>query len=231
MRNIFVPMVLVLFCFGVGVVFPQSNQKIELLDSVTVESFDADTTGWTVDASRYVDNQLLDSRVVEGWPSQLFGFKPTQDTLQVFGVRAGFERRGHNYVRITPPDGVLELDGLVKEIELWVWNARRQYYLTAHVQDALGVYHTLDMGNISHLGWKRVAVKVPSSVKQVEKIHPSSDRLGLIGFTVWTDPSERVDDFQLYFDEVRILTDLFQPLLDGEDFADPAIVQRIWGDA
>jgi len=226
MKRIFV--VLLFFSLGVGALFSQGFERIEIIDSITIESFDADATAWTVRGSRYVDDRLLEARLVEAWPNQLYGYAP-EETLRAFGIRAGFERRGHNFIEIVPPNGVYPLRGIVREIELWVWNSGRDYYVNGELQDFRGVYHTIEFGDINHFGWRKLSARVPNSILQVEKPHEDINRLRLIKFVLWTDPAERVDDFQVYLDEVRVISDIFQRRVDGEQLADPAVVDSIWG--
>lgn len=227
MKKVYI--VILIFCLGAAMVFSQ-NSDVEILDSVTIESFDNESTGWTVSASRYVDNQILSSRIVEAWPNQLFGYAP-DSVRRALGVRASFQQRGNNYIEIIPPGEALELRGLVKEIELWVWNAQRNYSVTAQLQDYLGIYYTLEFGDINHGGWRKLSARIPNYILQLDpKLHQDNNRLRLIKFIVWTDPSERVDDFQLYFDEIRVLSDVFQPRIDGENLLDAEFIRRTWGD-
>jgi hypothetical protein len=39
---------------------------------------------------------------------------------------------------------------------------------------------------------------------------------------------ERVDNFYIYFNQFKILTDTFETYFDGNDLADPARVQELW---
>lgn len=229
--------ILVLFlCLSATMVFSQSDRPVEIIDTLIVESFDAETTDWTVKSSESAidrvlnETVLLESRVVDAWPNQLFGYEPIE-TRRAFGIRAGFRRRGNNYIEIVPPGGSLGLQGFVKEIELWVWNARRNYSVTIQLQDFGGTYHTIEMGDINHLGWARLSARIPNYVLQTSRLHEKVDGLRLFKIIVWTDPLERVDDFQIYFDELRVLSDIYQPRIDGEELIDPDFIQQVWGDA
>jgi len=44
-------------------------------------------------------------------------------------------------------------------------------------------------------------------------------------------PTERVDNFFIYFNQLKVLTDTFETLFDGNDLADPVRVQELWGQA
>jgi hypothetical protein len=46
---------------------------------------------------------------------------------------------------------------------------------------------------------------------------------------LWTRPSENVDGFHFYLDEIKVLTDLFETSFDGMGLADPDFVRETWG--
>jgi len=48
---------------------------------------------------------------------------------------------------------------------------------------------------------------------------------------MWTKPSENVAGFNIYLDQLKILTDTFVTRFDGDDLADPMKVQEIWSNA
>jgi len=37
-----------------------------------------------------------------------------------------------------------------------------------------------------------------------------------------------VDNFQIYFDQIKVLTDTFESLFDGDELADTERVQELW---
>jgi hypothetical protein len=45
---------------------------------------------------------------------------------------------------------------------------------------------------------------------------------------IWTQPTEKVGDFYVYIRQLKVLTDTFDSLFDGNDLADPAYVQELW---
>ena len=42
---------------------------------------------------------------------------------------------------------------------------------------------------------------------------------------------ERVDNFYVYFKQMKVLTDTFESLYDGDELGDPERVQQLWADA
>lgn len=234
--------ILLFFCISATMVFSQDNRPIEFIGTETIQSFDDEITDWTVKSSKSASDQLLgiptvfESRSVEAWPRELFGSEgsttPEGETRRVLGVNVRFQQRGYNYIEVIAPNESLDLPGFVQEIHLWVWNARRNHSVTVHLQDYRGIYHTLEMGTVGYLGWERLSVRIPGYVSQLsesQRIHDDVDNLRLVKFVVWTDPLERVDDFQLYFDELRVLSNTSEPLIDGSELAAPDFIEREWG--
>ncbi|MDR0453091.1 MAG: flagellar filament outer layer protein FlaA [Treponema sp.] len=49
-----------------------------------------------------------------------------------------------------------------------------------------------------------------------------------VKFRIWTGPMEQVNNFYIYFDQLKVLTDTFETRYDGEELADPKKVQELW---
>jgi hypothetical protein len=45
---------------------------------------------------------------------------------------------------------------------------------------------------------------------------------------LWTKPTERVNGFFVYFDELKVETDMYRPPFDGEELRDPEFVRQVW---
>ncbi len=221
-----IPLVMLFFVL-IGAVHAQ-NVSVEAIDSIAIDTFDGVTTEWTIRGSRDVDERFLDSRVVDAWPRTLHGVNPTEER-RALGIRGGFTRRGYNFIEVVPPGGSVLLPGVVREIELWVWSARRNYYMTAELQDHRGVYHTISIGNINHLGWKKVSARVPVSVSQLRQQFGPGEQLELLKLLIWTRPEANVDQFQIYLDDLRVVTDTYRDFTDGDELANPETIEQIWG--
>ena len=221
-------LLLVLSIVTVEFVISQETSSFEAITSIAVDTFDDGTTGWTLRASKEIDESFLDSRIVNAWPRALYGESPSEER-NALGIRGGFRRQGYNFIEIIPPGGVAILPGIVKDIELWVWNSNRDYYITAQIQDSFGLFHTIELGSINHIGWKKLSARIPSVVIQKRQQLQDSDRIRLLKLIVWTKPSSNVNEFQVYLDELRIITDTYQGYIDGGDLSDPDRIEQIWG--
>ena len=205
-------------------------------------SYDFD---WTLDASRFATSTNNDTypkqAYVEAWPTQVYGINRNSELdLRSFGIWGKFDRRGYNWVDIYPvrPDssGVGEnpepfeipIPGRIRSLDLWVWGSNLNYTLEAYFRDYNGVIHAVDLGSIAHRGWKNLSAQIPTSIRQEKRILPNLANLSFVKFRIWTGPMERVDNFYVYFNQFKILTDTFEMYYDGDELTDPAVIQELW---
>ena len=182
--------------------------------------------------------------MVRGFSENLYRKEPEGKTLRVLGIHGKFNRMGYNFVEIYPakigkdkdgkeknvPTEIL-FPGRVKNLDLWVWGSNYDYYLEVHVMDYRGINHVLPLGSIKYKGWKNLSVNIPNYIPQSVIYAPALKGLKLVKFVLWTKPTEKVDDFYVYFDEIKVFSDIFENLWDGEGLGDPKRIQEIWSEA
>ena len=122
----------------------------------------------------------------------------------------------------------IPIPGTVDTIGVWVWGSRRDYYLDVQLRDFRGVVHTLRMGDVSFRGWQNLQIQVPTSVPQESNYVLQEEGLEIVKLVLWTRPQERVDEFYIYFDEIKVVTDMFRRRFDGEELADPERIEELW---
>jgi len=200
---------------------------------------------WALDASKFATSSNNDSypkqTYVEAWPTQVYGVnRNNEQDLKSFGIWGKFDRRGYNWVDIYPvqPDsgGVGEypepfeipIPGRIRSLDMWVWGSNLNYTLEAYFRDYNGVIYAIDMGSLAFRGWKNLSVQVPTRIPQEKRILPHLASLSFVKFRIWTSPLERVDNFYVYFNQFKILTDTFEMYFDGDELADPAIIRDLW---
>jgi hypothetical protein len=193
---------------------------------------------WALDASKFAsqaDNGESFPRLtyVASWPLALFGANRENMDLKSLGIWGRFDRRGYNWVDVYPvsDDGEpfeIPVPGRASYFDMWVWGANLNYYIEIYVRDYQGVVHTINLGSIAFTGWKNMQVRVPSNIPQSKRIQPRLESLTFVKFRIWTTPLERVDNFYIYFDQFKVLTDTFESLFDGDELADPDRVQELW---
>jgi len=222
-----------------------------------LESFNGDDDApyiWKTQASRFIsvvrdkngdpvqDENGNDSRYpivtyVETYP--LAGFRNprnSEETLRSLGVHGQFDRKGYNWVDLYPVKAddengkaaEIPIPGRVNNIDCWVWGANLKYYIEIYIRDYRGVVYPLRLGEISYPGWRNLRITIPTSIPQERRVLPSYAGLTFVKFRIWTMPVERVDNFYVYFKQLRVLTDMFETLYDGSDLSDPEYVDSLW---
>ncbi len=191
--------------------------------------------------------------VAPGYPVAAFGRSRDKADRNTLGVRGKFDRRGYNFVEIIPaaeaPADVdpariiyedvaggkkwvhrpIELPGTVHYLDMWVWGSNLKYYLDVHFEDYQGIDYVVKMGDLNYFGWKNLRIGVPAYVSQSVNTVPRFRSLRLTKFTLWTRPEERVDEFYIYFDHLKVLTDLFESRYDGDEMEEPETLKQVWG--
>ncbi len=220
----------------------QADENTVNLESKILESFDGDSGYvWKATASKFTtvtDKETFPKiSTVPVWPVGVFGSKPQQDTpLNSLGVWGRFDRKGYNWIDVYPTakdddsgtPAEIPVPGRAKMIDLWVWGSNFNYYLEVYLRDYKGVVHLINMGDLTFQGWQNMQISLPSTIPQSRRTLPRRQGITFVKFRIWTRPSERVDDFQIYFDQLKVLTDMFESRFDGDTLADPEQVQELW---
>ena len=204
---------------------------------------------WKVDASKFAshikDESYPKLTYVPSWPMALFGSNRENREINSLGVWGKFDRRGYNWIDLYPVktgggDGdnknkdeepehfEIPIPGRINYLDMWVWGSNLNYYIEAYFRDHQGVVYSLYMGNLAYQGWKNLRVRIPTNIPQTKRVLPRLAGLTFVKFRLWTTPVERVDNFYVYFKQMKVLTDTFESLYDGDDLADPDRVQELW---
>ncbi|MCL2043811.1 MAG: flagellar filament outer layer protein FlaA [Treponema sp.] len=231
-----------------------ANERTANFTSIILESFNGDVThewhdgrhprsfdfSWGVDASRFatttddVSYPVISS--INTWPQALYGINREGRVINSLGIHGRFDRRGHNWIDIYPVQGEgaeaqpfeIPLPGRVQRMDMWIWGSNLDYTLEAYVRDYHGVVHIIPLGSLAYAGWRNLQARIPDSIQQTKRILPSYAPLHFVKFRVWTTPREYVNNFYIYFNQFRILTDTFEQLIDGSELADPDIIPQLW---
>lgn len=226
----------------IAVLSAYADDKTVNLESRVLESFDGDSAYvWKAAASKFAttnDSETFPKlSLVPSWPVALHGSNREGKDLKSLGIWGRFDRKGYNWIDLYPvskdggedaPAAEIPIPGRASMLDVWVWGANFNYYMEMYIRDYKGVVHILNMGDLSFQGWKNLRVNIPSNVPQSKRTLPLREGLALVKIRVWTRPTERVDDFQIYFDQIKVLTDTFESLFDGDELSDPERVQELW---
>lgn len=213
------------------------------LESRIIETFDdKEGSPWGVRGSKFISDDYPQFEWVETYPNALFRLPPEDMVLKSLGIKGQFDRKGYNYIEIFPVEELVDPDdpdaevlpreipipGRVKSIDLWVWGSNYDYYLEITLRDHTGRVHLLNMGSLHFLGWKNLTVQIPSAIPQSVSYAPFLKQLNLVKLTLWTRPNEKVDGFYVYFDQIKVFTDLFESPYDGDILNNPAVIEELW---
>lgn len=219
--------------------FLAAEEGTHNLVSVVLESFDDATAPqqWIVRGSKFITPDYPQTMFVKSWPDAAFGENKENKPLYSLGIHTKFDRKAYNYVEIIPAkkgsDGKLApapiaIPGKAKSIDLWVWGSNFDYYMEVHIRDYQGVDHTLYLGNLTFEGWKNLSVDIPGSIPQTRRTIPKFQGLEITEFVIWTRPTEKVDDYYVFLDQVKVLTDMFESRFDGDDLGDMDTLNQLW---
>ncbi|MFA6508225.1 MAG: flagellar filament outer layer protein FlaA, partial [Treponemataceae bacterium] len=207
-----------------------------------LESFDGDSAyQWKATASKFATKSDKETypklTYVPSWPQALHGANREGKPLKSLGVWAKFDRKGYNWIDLYPvaKDGddkavalEIPIPGRARMLDVWVWGSNFNYYMEAYIRDFKGVVHLLELGDLNYVGWKNLRTNIPEGIPQARRTTPSRQGLTFVKFRIWTRPMEKVDDFQIYIDQLKLLTDTFETLFDGDELADPKRAQELW---
>ncbi|MBQ5781034.1 MAG: flagellar filament protein FlaA, partial [Spirochaetaceae bacterium] len=100
-------------------------------------------------------------------------------------------------------------------LDVWVWGSGYRYSIAMLIRDANGSVHEMPLGRLSHIGWKNMLVKIPTTMVQRSYLRTGGKNLKFVGFRVKTDANAPVDGAVVYFDNLKYLTDILVNTFDG----------------
>ena len=237
---LFLSLILVFLVLSVAA-FGQQRQATTNVQSIVIEDFDnPEESRWLVRGSKFIAEGMPRVGWLRAWPDALYRVEPEDRELRSLGVEAAFDRLGYNYLEFVPvaeddegnvvPRGV-PIPGRIRNMDMWVWGSNYDYYIELQLRDYRGIVHTLTLGDIDYRGWRNLRVAIPSWIPQGVRYVPQYRGLELVKIVLWTRPTEKVDGFFVYFDEIKVTTDVFQEPFDGEILANPEQVNELWSNA
>lgn len=247
----------VLACIAVLSAYGQ--EKTVDLTSIVMERFDGNTThewndgryprtfefSWALSASKFATKTTDNGKEVnfpvmayiDTWPIALYGYNREGKEIKSMGVHGRFDRRGYNWIDMYPvgSDGTtpfeVPIPGRVRYIDLWVWGSNLNFYMEVYLRDFQGVIYSVPFGSMEHAGWKNLRAQVPTYIRQAKKVLPNLAQLKFVKLRIWTQPSAPVDNFYIYFNQLKVLTDVFEYPFDGDELSDPDYVPQLWANS
>lgn len=212
-----------LFALSIPAFSQPSSKSVE---TFVIDNYDTEQEWkWVVNASRFIAEGYPKFGYFDGIPNSLKPFRREGDPdPKVFGIQAAFNRKGDNWIEIIPTkDGKnfeIPFIGNVDHLDFWVWGANYLYYLDVMVRDANGRVHVLPAGNLAFNGWKNFVVSIPGWIPQHSKLRSGPKNMTLVGFRIRSDAAEYVDDFTVYFDQLKYMSNSLSYVFDGYELKD-----------
>lgn len=210
-----------LLAFCIPAVAQPSSKAVETRVIDTFDETGENEWTWGIQTSRYIDseNGFPKMSYFEAQPNSLKVFNKEGDVPKVLGVQTSYIRKGENWFEVYPEkDGKpyeIPFVGTVTQIDFWVWGANYLYFIDLLIRDADGRVYTLPAGNLAFNGWKNVIVSVPSYIRQQSRLRSGPKALTFVGFKIRTDPNEFVDNFNIFFDQLKYTTNALSTIFDG----------------
>jgi len=195
-----------------------------------VETFDSPESSeitWNGFGSKFITEGYPILKYFDGMANALRIMQSDSDKEYKFlGMQFKFNRQGDNWVDVYPTRGSGEgdnaaapyeipLKGIVQRLDLWVWGAGYAYDLEILVRDCNGRIHTLPVATLNYHGWRNLAVTVPTNIQQKSRYLSQRKYMSFVAFRIRTHPTENVDDFYIFFDEFKALTNTRAASYDG----------------
>jgi hypothetical protein len=230
---------------GCGLLF--ADEATVSLESKLVQDFSKpEAQNWFVQGSKFSTGDFPHIGYIKGGPTAILGGDAAAaQNARSLGVAMLFDRKEYNWIDIIPgaKDKPIELPlpGRVKMIDIWVWSGNFNYYMEAFVRDYRGVVYTIPMGDLSFVGWKNLRINIPDNVPQSKKYLPRHQPLSFVKFRIWTRPTEVVvvpgseggtdvdKAVKFYFNNMKVLTDTFESLFDGDSLTNPDVYKDALG--
>ena len=180
---------------------------------------------WAVGSSRFIADGYPKTGYFEGIPNSLKQLHKGEDKeFKVFGVKTAFKRKGDNWFEVYPTadDKPFEIPfvGIASQMDFWIWGSGYNYYLEVMVRDALGTVKVLPAGSLAFHGWKNIIVNIPGWIQQSSHLRSGPENMTFVGFRIRSDAEEYVDNFVIYFDQIKYTSNSLSLIYDGYELND-----------
>ena len=165
---------------------------------------------------RRFEGSPLDKEPLEGEVAA--GIQEPDDN--VLGAKVSFYRRSLSTFSIRPVRP-LPIEGITKTISVWVAGRNTNHVLQLEISDHFGNVAFINMGKLNFVGWKKITVSVPPTIKQRDYHYNNKMGITVQGFNILCDLDETYGTYYLYLDDMRAVTDLFaEDSRDVDDILD-----------
>ena len=180
---------------------------------------------WAVNASRFVAEGYPKTGYYEGIPNSLKTLRrDTDGASMVYGVKIAYNRKGDNWFEVYPVQNGKPFEipfvGTVTQLDFWIWGANYDYYLEVLVRDAAGRVHVLPAGSLAFDGWRNIVVNIPGWIQQHSHLRSGPENMSFVGYRIRSDAEEYVDNYMIFFDQIKYTTNSLSFIFDGYELKD-----------
>jgi hypothetical protein len=219
-----------LFLFCIPLFGQSTSRGMETFSIDTFDPSDDQKLTWSVNASQYIAPGFPKINYFDGVPNSLRlsramgtvfqASAESQAQKQVLGVQVSYKRKADNWFELFPvnPDNTVKevpLEGIVSQIDFWVWGTNYRYNIELMLRDTDGLVHVIPVGSLAFQGWKNFIIPIPSKIRQKSRRVSAAPGLVFLGFRVRANPSEFADLFTIYFDQLKYTTAILDTIYDG----------------
>ncbi len=141
-------------------------KSARIVQEVILEDFESSQYGNNNIQFKATTNQSAGIAIRDQFPA------PANNSKKYLGVKV-LGRRG-DIINIIPAKK-LTIDKQCKSISMWVYGKNFPGEISIMLRDAANTSHRLIMGNLDYLGWRKLSVNIPPTVKQSDE-HLSQKR-------------------------------------------------------
>lgn len=141
---------------------------------------------------------------------------------KVLGVKIDFIKRAWVPI-IIKPDTPIEIRGLTRSFSFFTIGRQYNHNLSVLLKNYDGRDFVIPVGRIDHYGWQKMTVDIPVTIDQQDPNYPARGGLEFVGFLIDLNPMEIRGDFYVYFDDLRVVTDL-----KYEEYDEPDDIKDTW---
>jgi hypothetical protein len=244
---------LLIILFDANLIFPEN--RTQNLQSFVLDDFELTQDGkpkrlWVAVPNKFgrknskeAGESLQKLSWIESWPEAYFGKDGVLDEGNVkkeykhcLALFIAFNRQGYNTIELFPLEekngklvrSPIPLNGIVKQVDLWIWGANYLYEMEMVLRDYRGVEYRLPIGSIKHVGWKNFNIPIPSYIQQTGTYILGQYQFSLVKLVLWTTPKEKVSGTYVYIDHMKYLTDIYDNRYDGYELGKIETVRNLW---
>ncbi len=143
-----------------------------------------------------------------------------EEDIYTLGVKVTHIRRSVTYYSVRPIRPI-PVPGIAKVLSIWVVGRNVRHRVFMIINDHFGNRAKIYLGQLTHTGWAELRATIPPNIRQVDPRYNNKQGIQITEILVEPDPIETYGNYYFYFDDLRVVTDLFsENARDPDDMLD-----------